>query len=123
MKAILKFVGRHSSMGRWCVGLALLALLFGSVAVAQMGGGSTIGFGQITTGSSGSPAQVTVTLMPPSTSSVSVQYATRDGTAVAGTDYQATTGNLVFAPGETSKRVQITALNVTGMGVYACLDL
>jgi sugar lactone lactonase YvrE len=46
---------------------------------------------------------VTVTLTAPSTSPVSVGYATADGTATAGTDYTAETGTVIFAPGQTSR--------------------
>lgn len=45
------------------------------------------------------------------TYSVSVQYATSNNSAQSGTDYIATSGTLVFAPGETSKFVTITLLN------------
>jgi hypothetical protein len=38
---------------------------------------------------------------------VSVPYATRDGSATAGSDYQAASGTLTFAPGETSKNVTV----------------
>jgi hypothetical protein len=62
MQGILKFMGRHSALGRWCIGLALLALLLGSVARAQMMGGSMITFGQIDSGAFGAPAKVTVGL-------------------------------------------------------------
>jgi hypothetical protein len=41
----------------------------------------------------------------------SVQYATRLGTAVAGTNYQAASGTLTFAPGEMSKPVTVTILS------------
>jgi Ca2+-binding RTX toxin-like protein len=48
-----------------------------------------------------------ITLDRASTKTVSVKYATADGTATAGSDYTATTGILTFAPGETSKIVNI----------------
>ncbi|WGD31100.1 Calx-beta domain-containing protein [Ancylobacter sp. WKF20] len=48
-----------------------------------------------------------VTLDKPSTTPVTVQYRTVNGTAVAGTDYEATNGTLTFAPGETSKQVHV----------------
>ena len=44
-------------------------------------------------------------------STVSVRYATSDGTATAGADYVAQSGALRFAPGETSKTVSVSVLN------------
>ena len=40
-----------------------------------------------------------------------VEYATSDGTATAGADYLETTGELVFAPGETEKAVAVQVLD------------
>ncbi len=42
---------------------------------------------------------------------VTVNYATSDGTALAGSDYLATSGMLFFASGETSKIVAVTIIN------------
>ena len=42
---------------------------------------------------------------------VTVDYATRDGTAVAGEDYTATQGTLEFAPGELEKTVSVPILD------------
>ena len=39
--------------------------------------------------------------------SASVAYNTSDGTATAGGHYQAKTGTLTFAPGETSKTITV----------------
>ena len=50
-------------------------------------------------------AQFDVTLSAASTATVTVNFATADGTAVAGGDYQATSGILTFAPGQTLKSV------------------
>ena len=50
-------------------------------------------------------AQFDVTLSTASTATVTVNFATADGTAVAGGDYQATSGILTFAPGQTLKTV------------------
>ena len=51
-----------------------------------------------------------VTLAPAAPGTVSVDWATSDGTAKAGTDYTAASGTLVFAPGETSKTVSVAVL-------------
>ena len=52
-----------------------------------------------------------VTLAPASPAAVSVDYATADGSATAGEDYTASSGTLVFAPGETSKTVAVPVLD------------
>ena len=44
---------------------------------------------------------------------VSVDYATADGTATAGSDYTATSGTLTFAAGETAKTVSVAILDDT----------
>jgi hypothetical protein len=54
-----------------------------------------------------SNATFTVTLSNPSQSSVSVHYATADGTAHAPDDYDSASGTLTFAPGETTKPVNV----------------
>lgn len=46
-----------------------------------------------------------------STGSLSVQYATANGTAIAGQDYTSTSGTLSFGAGETSKTIQIPIAN------------
>jgi uncharacterized repeat protein (TIGR01451 family) len=53
----------------------------------------------------------TVTLSGSTSLPVSVQYATANGTATAGSDYTATSGTLTFAPGVT---VQTISVPVTG---------
>ena len=63
-------------------------------------------------GDSGSTTlQFTVTLDPAATGEVTVDWATADGTAQAGTDYTSGSGSLTFGVGETSKTVTVT---VTG---------
>jgi Calx-beta domain-containing protein/putative Ig domain-containing protein/uncharacterized protein DUF5648 len=44
---------------------------------------------------------------------VTVAYATADGSALAGSDYQAASGTLTFAGGETSKTVEVAVLGDT----------
>ena len=52
-----------------------------------------------------------VTLNRAAAHDVSVDYATEDGTATAGTDYTATAGTLTFAAGETAKTVSVPVLD------------
>lgn len=51
---------------------------------------------------------ITVTLNTPSGRSVEIDYATSDGSALAGKDYKAVTGHFDFLPGETAKTIDIT---------------
>ena len=53
----------------------------------------------------------TVTLSSASNQTISVNYATANGTATAGLDYTATIGTLTFAPGVTSQVINIPILN------------
>ena len=52
----------------------------------------------------------TATLSHASSRTVTVDYATSDGTAVAGSDYTAASGALTFNAGDTSQTVQVTVL-------------
>lgn len=52
-------------------------------------------------------AVITVQRLLSYTGTVNVNYATADGTAIAGSDYTITSGTLTFAPGETSKTFSI----------------
>ncbi len=52
-------------------------------------------------------ALFTVSLTPASTAAVTVDFATTDATALAGLDYEAFSGTLNFAPGETQKTVAV----------------
>ena len=51
-----------------------------------------------------------VTLDPAATGVVTVQYTTVDATAVAPTDYAATSGTLTFAPGDTRKQTALVPI-------------
>jgi sugar lactone lactonase YvrE len=53
---------------------------------------------------------VVVSLSAASTSPVTVQYATSDCTALAGTDYTAQTGTVTFTPGQTSRLIPLVTL-------------
>jgi len=82
-----------------------------SVFRVQYTGASTLAINDVSVseGNSGTTsANFTVTLSPASSQTVIVQYATANGTALAGSDYVTTSGALTFTPGETSKLVSVT---------------
>ncbi|QYL17129.1 cellulase family glycosylhydrolase [Mycolicibacterium pallens] len=62
---------------------------------------------EFTGGSGTSLASFVVTLAAPSTQTVTVQYATSNGTATAGLDYISVAGTVTFAPGETQKIITV----------------
>ncbi|HWP53694.1 MAG TPA: Calx-beta domain-containing protein, partial [Pyrinomonadaceae bacterium] len=63
----------------------------------------------LTEGNSGTTsANFTVSLSAASGQTVTVNYATANSTATAGSDYVATSGTLTFAPGEATKTVTVT---------------
>jgi subtilisin-like proprotein convertase family protein len=57
--------------------------------------------------SGASNADVTVTLSPTSGETVTVHYATSDGTAAQPGDYTATSGSLTFAPGQSTNTISV----------------
>ena len=56
-------------------------------------------------------ANITVVRVGGTNGNLSVDYATADGTAIAGQDYTATSGTLNFTSGETSKTIQVPILD------------
>jgi len=69
----------------------------------------SIGDVSLAEGTTASPiARLTVRLSERSASAVAVNWATADGTALAGSDYRAASGTLVFSPGQTSKTIGVT---------------
>jgi chitinase len=50
---------------------------------------------------------LTVTLSRSISESVTVKYATADGTALAKSDYTATSGTLTFSPGQTTRTIAV----------------
>ncbi|MBD1160404.1 hypothetical protein IDG51_03935, partial [Pelagibacterales bacterium SAG-MED14] len=63
-----------------------------------------------TTNENNTATNMTVTLSDASTKTVTVNYATSNGTATAGSDYTTTSGTLTFSAGETSKTIPVTVL-------------
>jgi chitinase len=81
-------------------GVAVASLsVTNAVASGGNGGSETLGF--------------SVQLQPAAIQTVTVHYATADGTAIAGRDYLATSGTLTFNPGDTSKTVNVNFLGNT----------
>jgi hypothetical protein len=73
----------------------------------------------------GTTAQFTVSLDYPRTTAITVHYATADGTALAGVNYTATSGDLTFNPGQQTAtiNVPINAQSVTGTSANFFMNL
>ncbi len=74
-------------------------------------GTPAISVGDAVVDESAQTARVAVTLSRPSSSTVSVAYATAGDSASAGQDFTAAAGTLTFAPGETTKTVIVKLLD------------
>lgn len=59
------------------------------------------------------PFVFTVSLSASSAAPVTVDFSTRNGTALAGSDYIATSGTLTFAPGELTKQITVQVIGDT----------
>jgi Calx-beta domain len=65
-------------------------------------------------GNSGTtPFVFTVSLSAPSAATVTVNFATADGTATSGSDYTAASGIVTFAPGQTTQTITVNVLGDT----------
>jgi hypothetical protein len=107
-----------------------LALPQGAILGRSLGTGTIIGDDETTLaeilyvgdtsvvrGTSGNQfAEFTVTLSSPSGSTVTFDYVTTDGTAVAGTDYIAQSGTATISPGLTSLHIQVPIMPSTTAG-------
>lgn len=62
-----------------------------------------------------SPFIFTVSLSAPSDQVVTVNFATANGTAIAGPDYVATSGTLTFNPGETTRTISVAVVDPTSL--------
>ena len=68
--------------------------------------GSSITEGDVGT----KPLPFTISLAVPQNQTASVHWQTADGTATAGSDYQAASGDVTFAPGETAKVITVNVI-------------
>lgn len=73
----------------------------------------TITSGSVAEGNEPKSASLSAKLSGPSTSEVRVDFAVTGNSATAGVDFMATSGEIVFNPGETSKPVDITVMGDT----------
>lgn len=88
-------------------GGALLARAAGTGTIVDNDATVTLSIGNASTVTEGGALIYTVTKSAPTNASVSVNYATADGTGAAGSDYVATSGTLTFAPSEMSKTISV----------------
>ena len=73
-----------------------------------------IGNASLTEGNSGLSAMIfTVSLTGSSSQTVTVNYATANNTAIAGSDYTAVSGSLSFAPGQTTQTIEVPIIGDT----------
>ncbi len=70
-----------------------------------------LSFADVTVNEADGLVRFPVTLSTASLSEVTVSYSTADGSALAGSDYVAVSGTLVFAPGETLKFVEVPVID------------
>ena len=82
---------------------ALAATIHGPVGISVADATVTEG--------AGAQLDFVVSLSRSATSTVTVDYFTRNGTAIAGQDYTATSGTLTFAAGETTRTVAVPVLD------------
>jgi thermitase len=104
-RATSSLAGKTVSGGRLDVAAALNA--------APPVGISVRGSSVVEGNSGATPLAFTISLSAASASTVTVNYATANGSATAGSDYTASSGTLTFLPGETSKTVVVDVIGDT----------
>jgi hypothetical protein len=87
-------------------GVGLGSILNDDVAATMAINDATVGEGDAGV----TPARFTVSLSAPSAGTVTVDYATGDGTATSASDYEAASGTLTFTPGETNKIIDVNVI-------------
>jgi hypothetical protein len=102
----INFLGNEDAPCNDCFGPNVVATLSNVGAAGQVQFAAAL----FSATKSNGTATITVTRTGDSTGTATVHYATSNGTAVAGQDYAAASGDLTFNPGETSKPVPISLL-------------
>ncbi len=116
-QAVTEFAGVRTGMVRrirsqWTAGEEIeirLTRRTGETQTTPAAPGVSVADAQVNE-ASGTPLRFTLRLAEPSQTTVSVRYATSDGTARAGSDYVGRRGAVRFAPGQTEKTVAIEVL-------------
>lgn len=85
--------------------IALVLNSDGNLLVGSRGSDELLRYGPA------SQAAFTLSLSSPSVLPVTVDFGTADGTALAGSDYEALSGTLAFAPGETTKTILVSTID------------
>ena len=73
----------------------------------------TLSIGDVSVEEDDGPATVTVRLNPASNQTVTVNFATSDGTATAGSDYSRSPGTLTFVVGDTEETISVPSSTTT----------
>ena len=92
---------------------AVISDAIGVGTIADNEGAPSIIINDVTVNESAGTATFTVTLSNTSASTVTVDFATADGTATNGADYIGQTGTLTFVAGDTSESITVPVLNDT----------
>jgi hypothetical protein len=108
--------------------LSTSGALAGNSSLRAQTQGLTVQFASssYTVNESDGTAVLTATLSQATSATVTVNYATSNGTAVAGTDYTAASGTVSFQPGETSQTISIGIIdngNYSDQSVYFTVAL
>ena len=83
----------------------------GTETIADNDAPPSLSINDVTVNEGAGTATFTVTLGAPSGQTVSVNYATGDGTAIAGVDYIGESGTVTFAPGVTTRTISVPIVN------------
>ena len=92
-------------------GGATLGTNIGTVTITDEGDAPAIAIADAPVVNEGGDLEFTVTRTGDLSSALSVDFATSDGTATAGTDYTSATGTVSFAAGENTTTVTVSSLN------------
>jgi Calx-beta domain len=94
-----------------------VATLFMALLLTACGSGnpmdatSTLTVADVIAGENAGAMNFTVARVGSLTATATVDYATLNGTAVAGSDYTATSGTLTFAPGESAHTIAVPLID------------